>query len=97
MPRHEKQNVNTPLFIAGMKRYPFNWQQNGLACRPSKCMKEIAISSEFEIEEMKIAQDHVHIGLGFPPNYSIPKGVERRQEANERAVFQRYPEVKREL
>jgi hypothetical protein len=22
---YEKQNVNAPLFLAGMKRYPLNW------------------------------------------------------------------------
>jgi putative transposase len=60
-------------------------------------MKEIVISNEFEIEEMEVAEDHVHMFLGFPPNYSIATVVKRLNGASERAVFQRYPEVKREL
>ena len=63
----------------------------------AQCMKEIAISNEFEIEAMQIAEDHVHIFLGFPPKYSISNVVKRLKEASARAIFQRYPEVKREL
>jgi len=61
-----------------------------------QCMKEIAISNEFEIEEMQIAEDLVHIFLGFPPKYSISNAVKRLKGESARAIFQRYPEVKRE-
>jgi putative transposase len=37
----------------------------------SECMKEIAVSNEFEIEELQMAEDHIHIFFGFPPKYSI--------------------------
>jgi putative transposase len=37
----------------------------------AECMKEIAVSNEFEIEEMQIAEDHIHIFFGFPPKCSI--------------------------
>jgi putative transposase len=60
-------------------------------------IKEIAISNDFEIEEMQIAEDHVHIFLGFPPKYSISNVVKRLKGASARAIFERYPEVKREL
>ena len=62
----------------------------------AQCMKEIVISNEFEIEEMEIAEDHVHIFLGFPPKYSIANVVKRLKGASARAIFQRHPEVKRE-
>ena len=36
-----------------------------------QCFKEIAMSHDFEIEELEIVEDHVHVFLGFPPKYSI--------------------------
>jgi putative transposase len=62
-----------------------------------QCITEIAISNDFEIEQMQIAEDHVHIFLGFPPKYSISTVVKRLKGASARAIFERYPEVKREL
>ena len=46
---------------------------------------------------MKIAEDHVHIFLGFPPKYSIATVLKRLKGASARAIFQRHPEVKRGL
>jgi len=46
---------------------------------------------------MDSAEDHVHIFLGFPPKYSISDVVKSLKGSSARAIFQRYPEVKREL
>ena len=62
-----------------------------------ECFKEIAIANEFEIEAMEIAEDHVHIFLGFPPRYSISQVVQRLKGASARRIFQIFPEVKKEL
>ena len=62
-----------------------------------RCFKEIAVINEFEIEAMEIAEDHVHIFLGFPPRYSISNVVKRFKGKSAREIFQMYPEVKREL
>jgi len=62
-----------------------------------QCFQEIASSHEFEIEEMESAEDHVHLFLGFPPQYSISTVVKNLKGSSARAIFQRYPEVKREL
>lgn len=40
-----------------------------------QCFKEIEMTHDFEIEELKIAEDHVHMFLGFPPKYSISNVV----------------------
>jgi putative transposase len=58
---------------------------------------EIAAANEFEIEVMEVAEDHIHIFLGFPPRYSISQVVQRLKGISARAIFQRYPEVKSEL
>ena len=62
-----------------------------------QCFKEIAMNHDFEIEELEIAEDHVHIFLGFPPKYSISNVVKSLKGASARAIFKTYPEVKREL
>lgn len=62
-----------------------------------KCFKEIASSNEFEIDVMEVAEDHVHIFLGFPPRYSISEVVQRLKGISAREVFKMYPEVKEEL
>ena len=62
-----------------------------------RCFKEIADINEFEIEAMEIAEDHIHIFLGFPPRYSISNVVKRFKGKSAREIFRKYPEVKREL
>jgi putative transposase len=59
--------------------------------------REVAERHEYEIEEVNIAPDHVHIFLSFPPRYSIAHvvGVLKRISAAE--VFEEFPEVKKEL
>ena len=59
--------------------------------------KEIAAANDFEIEAMEIAEDHVHIFLGFPPRYSISQVVQRFKGRSARKIFQVFPNVKKEL
>ena len=61
------------------------------------CFKKIAIANDFEIEAMEIAEEHVHIFLGFPPRYSISQVVQRLKGRSAREIFQRFAEVKRQL
>ena len=62
-----------------------------------QCFREIAASNEYEIDVMEIAEDHVHIFLGFPPRYSISEVVQRLKGISAREIFRKYPEVKQEL
>jgi len=62
-----------------------------------ECFNEIALSNEFEIDVMEIAEDHIHIFLGFPPRYSISEVVQRLKGVSARKIFGKYPEVKKEL
>ena len=62
-----------------------------------QCFQEIAVANNFEIEAMEIAEDHVHIFLGFAPRYSISQVVQRLKGQSSRRVFQMFPEVKKEL
>ena len=62
-----------------------------------QCFREIAEANDFEIEALEIAEDHVHIFLGFAPRYSVSQVVQRFKGISARRIFQVFPEVKREL
>lgn len=62
-----------------------------------QCFQKIAVVNDFEIEAMEIAEDHVHIFLGFAPRYSISQVVQRLKGQSARRIFQMFPEVKKEL
>ena len=58
---------------------------------------EIAERHEFEIQEVRVAPDHVHIFLGFPPRYSIAHVVGVLKSISSAVVFEEFPEVKKGL
>lgn len=58
---------------------------------------EIAKANDFDIEAMEIAEEHVHIFLGFPPRYSIAQVVQRFKGRSARKIFVMFQEVKEEL
>lgn len=43
--------------------------------RVRSIFEEIAISHDFEIDTLEVAEDHVHIFLSFPLRYSISRVV----------------------
>lgn len=62
-----------------------------------KLFYQIAEDFDFDIEEMEIAEDHVHIFLSFPPRYSIAKVVGILKSISASRIFQEHPEVKKQL
>ncbi len=58
---------------------------------------EIAENHGFEIQEMRVAPDHVHLFLNFPPRYSIAQVVGMLKSICASEVFEEFPEVKKEL
>ena len=59
--------------------------------------EEILIARDCEIEEMEIAKDHVHIFTSIPPRYSVGDMVRVLKSVSAKEIFQRHPEVKKEL
>lgn len=57
----------------------------------------ISAARDCEIEEMEIAEDHVHIFTSIPPKYSVGEMVRVLKSVSAKEIFLRYPEVKREL
>jgi len=59
--------------------------------------KEILAVRDCDIEEIEIAEDHIHIFTSIPPRYSVGEIVRVLKCISAKEVFRCYPEVKREL
>ena len=59
--------------------------------------REVAERHEYEIEEVNVAPENVHIFLSFPPRYSFAHVVGVLKSISAAEVFEKFPEVKKEL
>jgi len=50
----------------------------------------------FEIQEVKVVPDHVHVFLSFPPKYSTAQVIGMRKSISASVVFENFPEVKKQ-
>ncbi len=65
--------------------------------RAAELFREIAEDFQFEIEEMEVAKDHVHLFLNFPPRYAIAKVVGILKSISASRLFKEFPELRRQL
>ena len=86
-------------------KYDFVWtpkyrkwvKREDIRARVKEIFLEIAENHGFEIQEMRVVPDHVHLFLGFPPRYSIAHVVGVLKSICASEVFEEFPEVKKEL
>ena len=71
--------------------------QGEIRQRVKELFEEIAAHHGFEMKELEVAKDHVHVFLGFPPRYSIAKVVGILKAVSAREVRKEFPKVKDEL
>ena len=59
----------------------------------------IEISSHFDFENdlCKIAEDHIHILISFPPKYSVSRVVGILKSISGSKIFKEFPKVKKQL
>ncbi|MCX5815025.1 MAG: IS200/IS605 family transposase, partial [Proteobacteria bacterium] len=65
--------------------------------RVKELFREIADHHGFEIEEMEVAIDHVHIFLSFPPRYSIARVVGMLKSISASEMLEDFPKIKKEF
>ena len=65
--------------------------------RAAELLREIAEDFQFEIEEMEVSKDHVHVFLNFPPRYSIAKVVGILKSVSASELFREFPDLRRQL
>jgi putative transposase len=60
-------------------------------------IREICEEYGFEIEEMEVGEDHVHILISFPPKHSIGEVVRTIKSISARELFRVFPRLKKRL
>jgi putative transposase len=65
--------------------------------RAVQLIQEISEEYGFDVIEMEIAVDYVHILLSFPPRYSIGEVVRIIKSISARQLFRAFPMLKRKL
>ena len=65
--------------------------------RAEQLIREIGEEYGFEIVEMEVAVEHVHILLSFPPKRSIGEVVRIIKSNSARELFREFPSMKRGL
>lgn len=58
---------------------------------------QIAEAYDIGIEEMHVAEDHVHLFVWFPPRLSISQVVMYLKSLSARKLFSEYPELRRRM
>ena len=62
-----------------------------------KTFQRIADEYEWEIDEMSVQEDHVHMFLQVPPKYAPAGVVQIMKSISAREVFEKYPELRKQL
>jgi putative transposase len=62
-----------------------------------KTFRKIADEYGWEIDEMSVQEDHVHLFLHVPPKYAPAGVVQIMKSISAREVFEKYPELRKEL
>ena len=65
--------------------------------RVEQVLRQIAEDFGFEVVELEVAKEHVHLFLNFPPRYSIAKVVGILKSISASQIFCEYPELKKHL
>jgi putative transposase len=71
--------------------------QEEIRDRAGQFIKEISEEYGFEIEEMEVAKDYVHILILFPPKRSIGEVVRIIKSISARELFREFPRIKKRL
>ena len=71
--------------------------QGAIRQRVKELFQEIAGHHGFEIEEMEVGKDHVHLFLSFPPKYSIGQVVGLMKAVSAKEIREELPEVRKQL
>ncbi len=71
--------------------------QGAIRQRVRELCCEIAGHHGFEIEELEVDKDHVHLFLSFPPKYSISAAVGLLKAVSAKEIREEFPEVRKQL
>ena len=73
------------------------FEQEGIAERAEQLIREVSEEYGFEIIELEVAREHVHILISFPPKRSIGDVVRILKSVTARELFRSFPSLKKKL
>lgn len=73
------------------------FERGNIRERAEQLIREISEEYGFEIIEIEVAVEHVHILLSFPPRHSIGDVVRIIKSNSARGLFREFPSLKRRL
>lgn len=65
-----------------------------LVSEMKQILRDVAQTSDVDIQEMEVMSDHVHLLCSFKPKYSITDIVKNLKGASARMFFAKHPEIK---
>lgn len=71
--------------------------QGAIRERVRELLSEIAVHHGFEMEELEVDKDHVHLFLSFPPRYSISAVVRLLKAVSAKEIRDEFYEVRKQL
>ena len=71
--------------------------QGKLALRLRELFAEISERYDWELEEVAVVADHVHLFVSAPPRHAPARIVQIYKSISARLIFQEFPEIKRHL
>ena len=88
---------DTSYHLVWAPKYRKNVLQGKLKDYVEELFREILAARDCEIQELEIAEEHVHIFTSIPPRYAVGEIVRVLKCISAKEVFVRFPEVKRKL
>ena len=61
------------------------------------CMLRLSERSDFDVEEMEIDKDHIHVLLTIKPHNSVSQYVRRIKQSTTQSVWRRFPSLKQQF
>ena len=65
--------------------------------RVEELIRECASTNNWEIQELNVQLDHVHLMIQLPPSVSVSKAVQHLKGLSSRMIRSELPEVKKQL
>lgn len=85
---------DTPYHLVWAPKYRRWIVREDIRQRAAELFRDIAEDFGFEIGEMEVAKDHVHILLSFPPKYLIAQVVGMLKSIATSRLLREFPELK---
>ena len=92
---HAVYNIN--YHLVWIPKYRKSVLRGEMKERLKEIFSEIAEQYEFEIEEMSVQKDHVHLFVCAPPRYSPARLADILKSISSRKMMEEFPRLKRHL